>query len=78
MIIESLKLNNFRNFKTLNIHFTKGINFLYGKNGSGKTNIVEAIYFKYGMGALVAAWIGFVKADITAVFLSPGGATATQ
>ena len=47
MIIESLKLNNFRNFKTLNIHFTKGINFLYGKNGSGKTNVVEAIYFFY-------------------------------
>lgn len=47
MIIESLKLNNFRNFETLNIRFNKGINFLYGKNGSGKTNIVEAIYFFY-------------------------------
>ena len=27
--------------------FNKGINFLYRKNGSGKTNIVEAIYFFY-------------------------------
>ena len=34
---------NFRNYETLNISFGN-LNIIYGLNGSGKTNIVEAIY----------------------------------
>lgn len=44
MIIKSLELNNFRNYKELVIHFDKGTNILYGNNAQGKTNILEAIY----------------------------------
>lgn len=44
MYIESLELNNFRNYKTLSINFDKGTNILYGDNAQGKTNILEAIY----------------------------------
>lgn len=43
MIIEKVELQNFRNHKDLTINFTNGINLLYGKNGSGKTTILEAI-----------------------------------
>ena len=43
MKIDSLSLMNFRNYETLNISFGN-INIIYGLNGSGKTNIVEAIY----------------------------------
>ena len=44
MRIEELKLINYRNFKSLNLSFDK-INFFYGKNGVGKTNIVESIAY---------------------------------
>lgn len=44
MIIESIELENFRNYKSLNMSFDKNINILYGDNAQGKTNILEAIY----------------------------------
>ena len=44
MFIESLALNNYRNYDNANISFSKGINILYGDNAQGKTNILEAIY----------------------------------
>ena len=43
MKIDNLSLTNFRNYETLNISF-ENLNIIYGLNGSGKTNIVEAIY----------------------------------
>ena len=42
-MIHDLTLNNFRCFSSLNIKLSPGINFFYGKNGSGKTSILEAI-----------------------------------
>ena len=44
MIINKLVLNNFRSYSNLNISFDKNINIIIGKNGSGKTNIIESIY----------------------------------
>ena len=44
MIIKSLELENYRNYKTLSINFDSGTNILYGDNAQGKTNILEAIY----------------------------------
>ena len=44
MKIESLKLLNFRSYSSVFINFNPNLNILYGLNGSGKTNIVEAIY----------------------------------
>lgn len=44
MQIQELKLLNFRNYDKLSISFDKHLNIIYGKNGSGKTNLVEAIY----------------------------------
>lgn len=44
MIIKSLELNNYRNYKELNINFDEGVNILYGENAQGKTNVLEAIY----------------------------------
>lgn len=43
MYIEELKLINYRNYADLYIEFNKGVNLLIGKNGQGKTNMVEAI-----------------------------------
>lgn len=44
MLVENLKLYNFRNYKSLNIDFSKRINIIYGDNGQGKTNILEAVF----------------------------------
>lgn len=44
MKLNSLKLINFRNYHNVKFNPSSGINILYGFNGSGKTNIVEAIY----------------------------------
>lgn len=45
MYIDELKLTNFRCFSDYCLNFSKGINLIYGDNGSGKTSILEAIYF---------------------------------
>ena len=44
MEIEHLKLLNFRNYSSLELNFYNSINIIYGNNGIGKTNLVEAIY----------------------------------
>ena len=44
MIIKSIKLENFRNYESLDLDFEKGTNILYGDNAQGKTNVLEAIY----------------------------------
>ncbi len=45
MHIENLKLAQFKNFKECSISFSKDINCLVGENGSGKTNLLDAIYY---------------------------------
>ena len=44
MKINNLKLQNFRNYEKLNLEFNDTLNIIYGNNGVGKTNLVEAIY----------------------------------
>ena len=44
MYIQSIKIQNFRNYETLSLDFNKGINIIYGKNAQGKTNLLESIY----------------------------------
>ena len=45
MHLKHLALFKFRNYQETKIDFFNGINIIYGENGSGKTNILEAIYF---------------------------------
>ncbi len=45
MVINSLGLKNFRNYTDFQVKFCPGINFLYGNNGQGKTNLIESLYF---------------------------------
>ena len=44
MIIESVDLKDYRNYKILNMNFNPQINIIYGDNAQGKTNILEALY----------------------------------
>lgn len=45
MIIETLKLRDFRNYGEIELKPHPGVNILFGQNGSGKTNLLEAIHF---------------------------------
>ena len=44
MKIESIKLENFRNYESLFLSFHEGTNLFYGDNAQGKTNILESVY----------------------------------
>ena len=44
-MLSKIELLNFRNISRLQLDFEKGVNLLVGKNGQGKTNIIESIYF---------------------------------
>lgn len=44
MFLQSLWLDNFRNYRKTSLNF-KEKNLFYGPNSSGKTNLLEAIYF---------------------------------
>lgn len=44
MIIESIELQNYRNYEKLHMDFSPGTNIFYGDNAQGKTNILEAVY----------------------------------
>lgn len=44
MIVKKIELENFRNYKSLDLELDPNKNILYGNNAQGKTNILEAIY----------------------------------
>lgn len=45
MHLSSLHLQSFRNYASLHITFSPGLNVIYGDNAQGKTNLLESIYF---------------------------------
>ncbi len=45
MSINTLTLQNFRNITEAELSFSKQCNIIFGDNGSGKTNILESIYY---------------------------------
>ncbi|MCD6039243.1 MAG: recF [Gammaproteobacteria bacterium] len=46
MGLSLLAISEFRNLVSINLQpVTDGFNFIYGKNGSGKTSLLEAIYY---------------------------------
>ena len=45
MHIKHLSLSNFRNYETLELALKQGVNLLVGRNGQGKTNLAEAIFY---------------------------------
>ena len=48
MTAERIFLENFRNYEKEETCFSDGVNIIYGKNGAGKTNLIEALYaFSY-------------------------------
>ncbi|HHU21955.1 MAG TPA: DNA replication/repair protein RecF [Clostridiales bacterium] len=48
MRVDSIQLQNFRNYSTAQVDFGPGINIISGKNAQGKTNLLEAVYLLTG------------------------------
>ncbi len=44
MILKTLALYQFRNFSRQAVSFAAGVNVIWGKNGQGKTNLLEAVH----------------------------------
>mgnify|MGYP003290538002 CR=1 FL=1 len=44
MYLQKLQLTNFRNYESLELEFSRGVNVFVGDNAHGKTNILESIY----------------------------------
>ncbi|MGX2950267.1 DNA replication/repair protein RecF [Ursidibacter sp. B-7004-1] len=45
MSLSRLIINNFRNLTAVDLELSHGFNFLVGENGSGKTSLLEAIFY---------------------------------
>lgn len=44
MWVKELRLDNFRNYERLTLSLSRGVNVFFGRNGAGKTNLLEAVY----------------------------------
>lgn len=51
MRVLELSLTNFRNYERVEVSFKPGVNLFLGRNGQGKTNLVEAIGFFAHLGS---------------------------
>lgn len=45
MFLGNITFRNFRNYESLHLQFSTGVNLITGENAQGKTNILEGIYF---------------------------------
>lgn len=43
MFLKRIKVSNFKNIRSFEFNFDKGINYFFSPNGTGKTNILESI-----------------------------------
>ncbi|MGI5936772.1 MAG: DNA replication/repair protein RecF [Oscillospiraceae bacterium] len=48
MRVDSIQLENFRNYRTAQVDFGPEINIISGRNAQGKTNLLEAVYLLTG------------------------------
>ena len=60
MIIDNLKLKNYRNYKKLDIQFSDKLNIIIGDNAQGKSNILESIYVL----AVTKSYLGVKDKDL--------------
>ena len=71
-LIDQLNLTGFRNFSSKSFEFSSGLNLISGRNGSGKTTVLEAVYvFAYGRSFRSSALVNLVnfEVDEAAIFL---------
>ena len=45
MKIQALELQNFKNYQKLNLAFSNNLHLIVGQNGTGKTNLLDALHY---------------------------------
>ncbi len=61
---KNISINSFRNFESLSLKFSNNCNVFFGDNGSGKTNLLEAIsLFSKGRGLKNEKLFNIIKRD---------------
>ena len=61
---KNINLYQYRNFETFEVEFSQNCNVLYGQNGCGKTNLLEAFsIFKIGRGLRKDKIVNFIQKD---------------
>lgn len=64
MHVKHLNLINFRNYDSVDLPFDQGVTVLVGRNGQGKTNLVEAIHYAATLGShRVAGYVPMIKSE---------------
>lgn len=58
MRIAKTRFRNFRNLENALVDWSPGLNLLHGDNGSGKTNVLEALHILTGWGAFSGSGCG--------------------
>ncbi|MGH9195657.1 MAG: AAA family ATPase, partial [Acidimicrobiia bacterium] len=51
MEVLQLELTDFRNYERAELELASGVNAVVGRNGQGKTNLVEAVYLLSALGS---------------------------
>lgn len=59
MYLKWIKLTNFKNFKEFQVEFSPKINAFVGRNGAGKTNILDAVHYM----ALTKSYLNYSDAQ---------------
>jgi DNA replication and repair protein RecF len=71
MFAKRVKLTNFRNYESIDLEFSSGVNLIYGANGQGKTNLVEALNFFAGLDShRVAGYTPLIKQGESTAIIS--------
>ncbi len=61
---KNINLHQYRNFDTFEVEFSQNCNVLYGQNGCGKTNLLEALsIFKISRGLRKDKIVNFIQKD---------------
>lgn len=63
MKINRIRISDFRNIASLELELSDGANVVYGDNGQGKTNFVEAVWLFTGAKSFRGAKDGSLSAS---------------
>ena len=61
MRVESLDIEDFRNYRSAHLELAEGVNLIVGRNAQGKTNLLEAVHCLSGLGSPRAADSALVR-----------------
>ena len=45
MYLQNIQLTNFKNYENADFNFSENVNAIVGDNGTGKTNLLDAIHY---------------------------------